>query len=187
MRQFSTFPSFSGFSQPTASSPVSSTHRHVRRHPFNTIINLENRRYFESESAYHRVADETLEEIQDAVEMAMEDLAPTDNYEVVLASGVLTMTLPPHGTWVLNKQTPNRVSFLSVFVCVCVLHVNHVQIVLTSSFKQIWWSSPLSGPRRYEYEDGEWVFTRDESHSMTLKDAMAQEFQEIYGIVLELE
>jgi frataxin len=114
---------------------------------------------FVSESEYHTVADETLEDIQDAVEMALEDRSPTDPYEVVFASGVLSMTLPPHGTWVLNKQTPNQ---------------------------QIWWSSPLSGPRRYEYVDGEWVFTRDESHSMTLKQAMVDEFQQIYGTTLDL-
>jgi Frataxin-like domain len=70
----------------------------------------ESRRYFESEFAYHQVADETLEDILDAVETALEDHTPNDAYEVVYASGVLTMTLPPHGTWVLNKQTPNRVS-----------------------------------------------------------------------------
>mmetsp|Transcript_22812 Transcript_22812/g.40491 ORF Transcript_22812/g.40491 Transcript_22812/m.40491 type:complete len:93 (+) Transcript_22812:1664-1942(+) len=92
----------------------------------------------------------------------MDDHAPVEEFEVVLASGVLTMTLPPHGTWVLNKQTPNR---------------------------QIWWSSPLSGPRRYEYEQdtGEWVYTRDDSHSMTLKQAMKEEFQQIYEIPLDLE
>lgn len=41
----------------------------------------------------------------------------------------------PHGTWVLNKQTPNR---------------------------QIWWSSPLSGPLRFEYDVATkmWVTTR---------------------------
>ncbi|KAG7374000.1 frataxin-like domain containing protein [Nitzschia inconspicua] len=123
-------------------------------------LSNEYRRYFQSESAYHRVADETLEDIQDAVEKALEEHSPTEEYEVVLASGVLTMTLPPHGTWVLNKQTPN---------------------------KQIWWSSPLSGPRRYEYEDGEWVFTRDESHSLTLAKSMMEEFQQIYNIELDLE
>lgn len=119
----------------------------------------ETRRHFQTESEYHTVADETLEDIQDAVEGALEN-ARLEEFEVVFASGVLTMTLPPHGTWVLNKQTPNR---------------------------QIWWSSPLSGPRRYEHEDGEWVFTRDDSHSMTLKEAIADEVFQIYQIKLDLE
>jgi frataxin len=117
------------------------------------------RRFFQTESEYHTVADETLEDVQDAVEGALED-ARVEEFEVVLASGVLTMTLPPHGTWVLNKQTPNR---------------------------QIWWSSPISGPRRYEYENGEWVFTRDDSHAMTLKQAIADEIFQIYQIQLDLE
>ena len=48
---------------------------------------------------------------------------------------------PPAGTYVINKQPPN---------------------------KQIWLSSPVSGPKRYDYvsmaEDkgsGEWVYLRD--------------------------
>lgn len=117
------------------------------------------RRFFQSESEYHTVADETLEDVQDAVEGALED-ARVEDFEVVLASGVLTMNLHPHGTWVLNKQTPNR---------------------------QIWWSSPISGPRRYEHENGEWVFTRDDSHSMTLKQAIADEIFQIYQIKLDIE
>ena len=47
---------------------------------------------------------------------------------------------------------------------------------------QIWWSSPISGPRRYEYEDGEWVFTRDDTHSMTLNQALKEEILQIYDI-----
>ena len=39
-------------------------------------------------------------------------------------AGVLTLVLPPHGTYVLNKQPPN---------------------------KQIWLSSPVSGPKRYDW------------------------------------
>ena len=64
-------------------------------------------RFFQNESEYHCIADETLEDIQDAVEMALEDKGVAD-FDVTYASGVLTMVLPPHGTYVLNKQTPNR-------------------------------------------------------------------------------
>jgi frataxin len=122
-------------------------------------VGMTTRRFFQSESEYHTVADETLEDIQDAVEGALED-SKLEEFEVVLANGVLTMTFPPHGTWVLNKQTPNR---------------------------QIWWSSPISGPRRYEHEDGEWVFTRDDAHGMTLKQAITDEVFQIYQIQLKLE
>ena len=43
--------------------------------------------------------------------------------DVSLASGVLTAFIPGHGTYVINKQTPN---------------------------KQIWLSSPYSGPARFD-------------------------------------
>jgi len=135
--------------------------------------------HFENESDYHGVADETLEGIQDAVEMAIEDhdIGGDDGQElepeVVYASGVLTMGFPPHGTWVLNKQTPNR---------------------------QIWWSSPISGPKRYEYdvETSEWVDTRSlgggsaapaadgAAPAETLTRAITEEIQQIYGIELEI-
>jgi frataxin len=61
----------------------------------------------------------------------------------------LTLVFPPIGTYVINKQPPN---------------------------KQIWLSSPVSGPKRYDWvvlgesqnekEDGgkgEWVYLRDGS------------------------
>jgi len=96
---------------------------------------------FHTESEYHQAADDTLNTIQDTLEYYFEDNISNSsnsnsNFEINFASGVLTISLvPDHGTWVLNKQTPNR---------------------------QIWWSSPLSGPRRYEYEEssGKWVWTK---------------------------
>lgn len=60
-------------------------------------------------------------------------------------AGVLTLKFPPAGTYVLNKQPPN---------------------------KQIWLSSPISGPKRYDWvaeggsaneTKGEWVYLRDGS------------------------
>lgn len=116
------------------------------------------RRLFQSESDYHTSADETLENIQDTIEQALEDNGIPE-FEVTLASGVLTLVLPPHGTWVINKQTPNQ---------------------------QLWWSSPISGPRRYEYENDDWVYTRDTSHSTTLSQTLNEEINQIYGFDLEL-
>ena len=135
-----------------------SAHKNIQRH-FSGGCS----QHFDNESEYHGVADETLEDIQDAVEAAIEDHdiggSNEEQPEVVYASGVLTMAFPPHGTWVLNKQTPNR---------------------------QIWWSSPISGPRRYEYdpETSEWVYTRENE---TLSQAIAGEFLQIYDIDLEME
>lgn len=115
-------------------------------------------RFFQTESDFHTAADETLEGIQDAVDETLEEKGIPD-FEVNFASGVLTLVFPPHGTWVINKQTPNQ---------------------------QLWWSSPVSGPRRYEYEDGEWVYTRDDSHSMTLSQALQEEIKQIYGVEIDL-
>ena len=113
------------------------------------------------------------------------DVGDTDDSEVPevnVASGVLTLSMPPHGTWVLNKQTPNR---------------------------QIWWSSPISGPRRYEYDADEevWLHTRyvdareaardegtdlnedDDEYgdSRTLGGALAAEVKTLYGWDVDLD
>ncbi|KAL3799236.1 hypothetical protein HJC23_012961 [Cyclotella cryptica] len=143
-------------------------------------------RLFRSVGEYHNVADDTLHCIQDAVEKLIEDkLLARENTEdaddipeVNYASGVLTIYLPPHGTWVINKQTPNE---------------------------QLWWSSPISGPRRYEYIEGRkrWVYTRvsdggehagdvsslaeGEGEEDTLGQILVQEIKELYGCDLELE
>ena len=122
-------------------------------------------RYFESEGDYHQVADETLEGLQDAVEQALEGLGDTtatfnvDDMDISLASGVLTIQLPPHGTWVINKQTPNR---------------------------QIWWSSPLSGPMRFEYAaDGKlWFATQN---GLSLVPLLSQELSHVLKTEIELQ
>uniref|UniRef100_A0A7S4IWV6 Ferroxidase n=1 Tax=Odontella aurita TaxID=265563 RepID=A0A7S4IWV6_9STRA len=136
------------------------------------------RRWFQTEANFHDAADAVLEDIQDAVEILFEDNIGDDDEmpEVNVASGVLTLSMPPHGTWVINKQTPNR---------------------------QIWWSSPRSGPRRYEYDDERdaWVFTRyidaiaagrnvndDEFRdSITLGTALAAEIKELYDLDIDLK
>jgi len=71
------------------------------------------------EAAFHALADGTLAAIEGALSGA-DDAAGLD---VEYAQGVLTVRLPGGaGTYVLNKQAPTR---------------------------QLWWSSPASGPRRY--------------------------------------
>jgi len=58
--------------------------------------------------------------------LALEDLAESssEGVEAEFSAGVLTITTPKHGTYVLNKQPPNR---------------------------QIWLSSPISGPKRFDW------------------------------------
>jgi len=81
---------------------------------------------------YVALADECLDAILEKADELSDD---RDDVEVELASGVLTLKTP-EGTWVLNKQVPNR---------------------------QLWLSSPVSGPCRYEYVEGTWTHTRDGS------------------------
>ncbi|CAK0781231.1 hypothetical protein CVIRNUC_005319 [Coccomyxa viridis] len=86
---------------------------------------------------FHKDADAVLDFIQDKLEEYVEDnnIAGGD---VEQGQGVVTAKLGRFGTYVYNKQTPNH---------------------------QIWLSSPISGPVRYDCEDGEWVYKRD-GHEM---------------------
>ena len=61
--------------------------------------------------------------------------------DTALSDGVLTVQLGLHGTYVVNKQTPNR---------------------------QIWLSSPASGPARFDLVGGSWVYshTGESLHSL---------------------
>lgn len=134
------------------------------------------KRFLLTEAAFHQIADKTLDEIQEKVEELIETKIKADDNnfpELSFASGVLTITFPPHGSWVINKQTPN---------------------------KQLWWSSPISGPRRYEYDDSskKWVCTRthhngnvgDEAESdksRTLGATLVKEVRSLYGLELDLD
>ena len=64
---------------------------------------------------------------------------------------MLTVQLSQNGTYVINKQTPNR---------------------------QLWLSSPTSGPKRYDYVDGKWIYLRD---GHCLQDLLSTEFSQILG------
>jgi frataxin len=78
-----------------------------------------------SEAEFHNLADAVLGQIESACAV-LEDVIE-DGFDITNAMGVLTLRLGPKGTYVINKQTPNR---------------------------QIWWSSPVSGPRRYAFSTG---------------------------------
>jgi frataxin len=58
------------------------------------------------------------------------------------------LTLPPAGTYILNKQPPN---------------------------KQIWLSSPISGPKRYD-----WVVRGDQQHEKEGTEGVGRAGQWIY-------
>lgn len=80
------------------------------------------------ESRFASLADPLLERIADAVEDAMED-ADAD-----LHAGILTLTLPGIGQYVINKHSPNR---------------------------EIWLSSPRSGAHHFAWNGEKWMSTRN--------------------------
>lgn len=82
-------------------------------------------------SQYNSISNEYLETMADELEALSEDYPEVD---AELTQGVLTLTVPPNGTYVINKQPPN---------------------------KQIWLSSPISGPKRYDLIGGRWITLRD--------------------------
>ncbi|KAK6528509.1 Mitochondrial chaperone Frataxin [Arthrobotrys megalospora] len=92
---------------------------------------------------YHEIADETMDDIFTKLEERAEIEKELD---VEFSAGVLTLETP-NGTYVINKQPPN---------------------------KQIWLSSPISGPKRYDWveEAREWVYSRDSS---TLSGLLTEE------------
>lgn len=76
---------------------------------------------------YDLIADATLDEIVDILGvLEMSDDPALEDVDINCSQGVLNINLGAPGFWVLNKQSPNR---------------------------QVWWSSPLSGPRRFELKD----------------------------------
>ncbi|KAJ5762450.1 uncharacterized protein N7511_005832 [Penicillium nucicola] len=96
--------------------------------------------------------------------------------EAEYSAGVLNISLPAIGTFVLNKQPPN---------------------------KQIWLSSPVSGPKRFDwivegdymhekqdsrpFVNGQWIYLRDGSNLTDLLNAeLALRLpQDIYSEVIE--
>ena len=99
---------------------------------------------------FHDVSGFTLEAIQDVLEDYADD-HPHAQLDVEYADGVLTLLVGSCGTFVLNKQSPN---------------------------KQIWLSSPVSGPLRYNLScDGMWVESRSERDSLLVQ--LAADFNEL--------
>jgi len=102
---------------------------------------------------YENDSDETLESLCEKFEAILDSRADEQS-DVTLASGVLTLSLEGHGTYVINKQSPNR---------------------------QIWLSSPISGPSRFDYnqETNTWVYKHTGSSLHTLLE------EEIGGTILK--
>lgn len=114
------------------------------------------------EKLFHSTADTALETLFYRCE-EIEDSGIQD-FDVFLKDGILEMDFGNKETFVINKQSFN---------------------------KQIWWSSPISGPKRFNYdaESGSWrdarngdhlfeIFNREVSEMLQMRhhDAVAAKF-----------
>lgn len=163
-------------SPPITSGTIANNHRiSTDHHPIlhnHSLHSCIYKRNFHTETDFHNVADSTLETIQDTLDYYFEDNPSFDTPDINYASGVFNVSLSK-GTWVLNKQTPNR---------------------------QIWWSSPITGPRRYEFnpEEKKWTWTKyvdycdagangDWKDTKYLGEALKVELIELYSLEDGLE
>jgi len=103
------------------------------------------------------LSDVAMEHLLERLEGVVDNLA-RDDYEVDYSAGVLTLKLGAAGTYVINKQPPN---------------------------KQIWLSSPFSGPKRYDYnrEQKIWYYTRNGER---LDDLLSKELSRALGSNIEI-
>ncbi|KXG50939.1 Frataxin [Penicillium griseofulvum] len=99
---------------------------------------------------YYEYSEHYFNVLQSHLEKAQEE---GSDVEAEYSAGVLNISVPAIGTYVLNKQPPN---------------------------KQIWLSSPISGPKRYDwivegdymhekqdsrpFVSGQWIYLRDGSN-----------------------
>ncbi|KAG9452617.1 hypothetical protein H6P81_005521 [Aristolochia fimbriata] len=109
------------------------------------------------EGEFHRLADSTLNDLQEKLE-EYGDSVQIDGYDVDYGNQVLTVKLGTLGTYVLNKQTPNR---------------------------QIWLSSPISGPSRFDWDQSSqtWVYRRTKASLLPLLET---ELERLCGEPVEL-
>ncbi|KAJ4355142.1 hypothetical protein N0V85_009558 [Neurospora sp. IMI 360204] len=111
-----------------------------------------------TDDEYHKLADQYMDRLVTHLEELQDE---REDIDVEYSAGVLTVSFDAGiGTYVINKQPPN---------------------------KQIWLSSPKSGPKRYDYvalgdgqnekegtAKGEWVYLRDNS---TINQLFCDELQ----------
>ncbi|KAF1766195.1 hypothetical protein GCK72_006151 [Caenorhabditis remanei] len=106
-----------------------------------------------SQNEYETAADSTLEKLSDYFDQIADSYPVSDQFDVSHAMGVLTVNVSKSvGTYVINKQSPN---------------------------KQIWLSSPMSGPKRYDLaEEDRWTYSHD---GEKLDELLNREFRKILG------
>nr|XP_020661313.1 frataxin, mitochondrial [Pogona vitticeps] len=109
------------------------------------------------ETTYEKLAEETLELLMDFFDDLPDKSFTPEDYDVSSGSGVLTVKLGGNmGTYVINKQTPN---------------------------KQIWLSSPISGPKCYDWTGKKWVYSHD---GISLHELLVKELSAVLKTTLDL-
>ncbi|XP_006627032.3 frataxin, mitochondrial [Lepisosteus oculatus] len=109
------------------------------------------------EATYEKLAEETLDALAEYFDDLTDQPFTSGEYDVTFSSGVLTVKISSdYGTYVINKQTPN---------------------------KQIWLSSPVSGPKRYDWTGERWVYSHD---GMSLHDLLSKELSAIFSTKIDL-
>ncbi|GLU06555.1 hypothetical protein SLE2022_235800 [Rubroshorea leprosula] len=109
------------------------------------------------EDEFHRLANSSIHHLLEKFE-EYGDTVQIDGFDVDYGNEVLTLKLGASGTYVLNKQTPNR---------------------------QIWLSSPVSGPSRFDWDHNAqaWVYRRTKANLLTLLEA---ELEQLCGEPIDL-
>ncbi|KAL4706889.1 hypothetical protein ACJJTC_012348 [Scirpophaga incertulas] len=112
-------------------------------------------------SIFEEICSETLESLSDYFEEIIDQSPNLKGADVTYSDGVLTVALgSQYGTYVINRQTPN---------------------------KQIWLSSPTSGPKRYDLvlkNGGYWIYKHD---GMTLHKLLQEELSKIFNRNLDFK
>ncbi|KAI0445735.1 mitochondrial chaperone Frataxin [Xylaria telfairii] len=143
-RQFTLSRSQAPSARPTLRSPFSTSQRLAKPLSSEELKTAQPAKITDGE--YHELADEYLDALLAEYEKMQDNRTDID---VEYSSGVMSLTINDLGTYVINKQPPN---------------------------KQIWLSSPSSGPKRYDWvvisegqdqkQDtarGDWIYLRDGS------------------------
>ncbi|CAL4947096.1 unnamed protein product [Urochloa decumbens] len=109
------------------------------------------------EDQFHKIADETIHDLLEKLEEYGDSIL-MDGFDIDYGNQVLTLRLGDLGTYVVNKQTPNR---------------------------QIWLSSPVSGPSRFDWDAStdSWIYKRTGANLVQL---LEKEISELCGTPAEL-
>ncbi|CAN1843945.1 Frataxin, mitochondrial [Linum perenne] len=109
------------------------------------------------ENEFHELADSTIHDLQEKLE-EYGDTVQVDGFDIDYGNEVLTLKLGELGTYVLNKQTPNR---------------------------QLWLSSPVSGPSRFDWDSDAkaWIYPRTKASIMRVFES---ELQQLCGEPIKL-